>query len=273
MLTDLTERELEQLQRNRKYWGERTARIQQRLTEKSIKQTEKQLAKYYSNSMENVIGQFEKTYNKLLSTISEGKEPTPADLYKLDTYWKMQAQLKQELQKLGENQLAVMSDNFVAEYQNIYSALALEGDMFNEIDRAAAEQMINQIWCADGQTWSNRVWKNVDRLQQTLNDGLLDCVVTGKKPSELKAILQERFGVSFNGADMIVRTEMAHIQTQAAKKRYQDAGIGEVEILADKDERQCEICGKLHKQRFPIGAAVPIPAHPRCRCCIVPVID
>ena len=66
---------------------------------------------------------------------------------------------------------------------------------------------------------------------------------------------------------------MAHIQTQAARKRYEDAGITEVEVWADKDERQCDVCAKLHKKRFPIQGAMPIPAHPRCRCTIIPVVE
>lgn len=86
-------------------------------------------------------------------------------------------------------------------------------------------------------------------------------------------MLMQDFNVSFNNADTIVRTEMAHIQTQAAIQRYKDYGITEVEILADKDERQCEVCGKLHKKRYPTGANVPIPAHPRCRCSVIPVVE
>ena len=83
----------------------------------------------------------------------------------------------------------------------------------------------------------------------------------------------EQFDVSYRSADSVVRTEMAHIQTQAAKQRYLDAGITEVEVWAEKDERQCEICGKLHQKRFPIDGAMPVPAHPRCRCCIIPVVE
>lgn len=44
-------------------------------------------------------------------------------------------------------------------------------------------------------------------------------------------------------------------------------------MWADKDERRCEKCGKLHQKRYPIGANVPIPAHPNCRCCVVPVVE
>ena len=160
------------------------------------------------------------------------------------------------------------------EYQQIYEAVALKDDLFfAEISQETAQQMINQIWCADGKSWSSRIWKNTDRLQQALNDGLIDCVLTGKKPTDLKKLLMEQFDVSYRSADSVVRTEMAHIQTQAAKQRYLDAGITEVEVWAEKDERQCEICGKLHQKRFPIDGAMPVPAHPRCRCCIIPVVE
>ena len=133
--------------------------------------------------------------------------------------------------------------------------------------------MINQVWCADGLTWSERVWGNVSKLQATLNENLIDCVVAGRKTSELKKILQERFGVSYKQATTLVRTEMANIQTQAARERYRNAGVAEVEVWADYDERRCDVCGELHKKRFPVNATMPVPAHPRCRCCILPVVE
>ncbi|MBQ9913543.1 MAG: minor capsid protein [Clostridia bacterium] len=133
--------------------------------------------------------------------------------------------------------------------------------------------MINNIWCADGKSWSDRVWTNIDKLQQTLNDNLIDCVVTGKKSTELKNILQNDFDVSYHRADSIVRTEMAHIQTQAAQQRYKDAGIEEVEVWADYDERRCDICGELHETRHNINGVMPVPAHPNCRCVVIPVVN
>lgn len=245
------------------YWAERTAKTQERLTSKSIKDTEKQLKKYYKSSMEKILGQFQEVYLKLFSSISEGREPILADLYKLDKYWQLQGQLKVELQKLGDKQAALMSKKFEDQYINIYNALALQDSgMFSEVDRETAHQMINQIWCADGQSWSNRIWTNTNKLQQALNDNLIDCVLTGKKTTQLKQILQEQFAVSYNRADSIVRTEMAHIQTQAAQQRYKDYGIKEVEVWADEDERRCDVCGKLHETRYQVGAALPIPAHP-----------
>jgi SPP1 gp7 family putative phage head morphogenesis protein len=256
------------------YWQDRYARNQTKLTNKTIKQVEKQMKKYYSATMTRTIADFEATYNKLLTTVAEGREPTPADLYKLDKYWQMQGQMRQELRKLGEKQVVALSKAFEENFFEIYYSIAVPGmEAFNTIDTTMVQQLINHIWVADGKSWSQRIWENTELLAATLNEELINCVVGGKKTTELKNILQERFGVSYTRADALVRTELAHIQTKAAEQRYKDYGVQQVEIWADADERRCEVCGKLHQTKYAVGAPVPIPAHPRCRCCIVPVID
>lgn len=261
-----------------KYWQKRNLQAQAAIANKSAKEINKQLAKYYNAAVAGVIKDFEATYDKLLATVEDGIEPTPADLYKLNKYWEMQAQLKNELQKLGDKQTALLSEQFINIFKADYAAIMLGANIdpniqYSTISTEAAMQIINSVWVADGKSWSERVWDNTSRLADTLNDELLHCVVTGKKTSELKKRLQERFGASHAEADRLARTEIAHIQTEAAKKRYEDYGIQQVEIWADKDERRCDVCGKLHKKRYPIGADVPIPAHPNCRCCIIPVVE
>lgn len=257
-----------------KYWAERSAKAQTALTAKNIKEIEKQMGKYYNSAMEKVIADFIATYEKLMYSSTVGKEITTADLYKLDRYWELQGQLQLELEKLGNRKLAAMASKFKKEFFDIYAVISLpSGESYSTISKEMVEQMINQIWCADGKSWSNRVWTNTTRLREKLNEQLINCVLTGKRTTELKKILQHEFEVSYYRADAIVRTEMAHIQTEAAKKRYEDYGIREVEILADEDERRCPDCGKLHGKRYFVTDAIPVPAHTNCRCCVVPVID
>jgi SPP1 gp7 family putative phage head morphogenesis protein len=256
------------------YWAERMAKSQDRASRKSLNQIKAQFRKYYSTAAKYVVNDFVNTYEKLLNDLEQGREATPADLYKLDKYWQLQGSMRQQLQKLGEKSISMLTKNFETNFFEVYYGLPIQGKRaFNTLDTSIVKQMINGIWCADGKSWSSRIWGNTEKLAETLNEELIQNVLAGKKTSELKKKLQERFSVSFNNADMIARTELAHIQTQAAKKRYEDYGIQEVEIWADEDERRCEICGKLHQKRYPIGANVPIPAHPRCRCCIVPVVE
>lgn len=253
------------------YWIERSAKAQAALTNKSIKETEKQLKKYYGRAMKRVISDFEATYNKLLATV---EEPTPADLYKLDKYWQMQGQLRQQLQRLGDRQISLLSKQFELNFFEVYYSIAIpDMEAFNTIDSEMVTQMINHIWVADGKSFSQRIWENNEMLAATLNDELISCITTGKKTTELKKVLQERFNVSYSRADTLARTELAHIQTEAAKERYKDYGIDKVQIWADEDERRCPDCGKLHKKIYPAGANVPIPRHPNCRCCIVPVVE
>lgn len=256
------------------YWQKRLIEAQNALTNKSIKETEKQLVRYYRQATRRVISDFEATYDKLLATQLDGKEPTPADLYKLDKYWQMQGQMRQELRKLGERQIATLTKQFEIQFFEVYYSIAIEGaTAFTTVDNAAVQQLINAIWVADGKSWSERIWQNTELLAATLNEEMITCVATGKKTTELKQILQERFDVSYNNADMLVRTEMAHIQTQAAQQRYRDYGIQEVEVFVDEDERTCPICAKHEGEKHPINAQMPVPFHPRCRCCMLPVIN
>jgi len=255
------------------YWADRIARQQARMFDKNRIEIDRQMRKYYQRLSAQVIDDFEATYDRILATLAEGQKPTPADLYKLDKYWSMQGQLDKRLNKLGNQQIASLSKGFRSQFYDVYNSISIKGlEAFSTIDDNAIMQVINNIWCADGKAWSQRIWENVGLLKETLNEGLIHCVATGKKTSDLKKLLQERFNVSYSRADALVRTELAHIQTQAAQQRYRDYGLEEMEVLVDPDERTCEVCGKLHGKRYGINDKMPIPAHPRCRCCMIPVV-
>ena len=256
------------------YWQERMANAQNAISTKTTKQIEKQLRKYYAAAAKRTIEDFESTYNKLLAQKADGKDITPADLYRLDKYWEAQGQLRQRLQKLGEKKISLLTKYFELDFFDIYHSIAIPGlKAFNTIDDKLVNQLINSVWVADGRNFSQRVWNNIDRLVETLNEQLIYTVVTGKKTTELKNLLQERFNISYRRADTLVRTELAHIQTEAAKKRYEDYGIQYIEVLVDADDRTCDECKALIGKKFPIHAAPPLPVHPNDRCTIIPVID
>ena len=256
------------------YWDNRIAAAQDRVTQKNLKQLQTKMRKYYKSLAQGVINDFEATYNKLLATVSAGQQPTPADLYKLDKYWQMQASLQQKLQSLNARNYKMMFSMFKLNYQEVYESLNIPNlQLFSTIDDKAIEQVINHIWCADGKSWSQRIWENTAYLKQTLEEGLVQCVAAGKPTSYLRQLLMDRFNVSYGRADVLAKTELAHIQTQAAQQRYKDYGIKEVELLVDPDDRTCPICNKLAGKRYAVGARMPVPLHPRCRCCMIPVVE
>ena len=263
------------------YWAKRQALIQEELSKKSQKKIDKQLIKYYQTAAKHVIADFERVYDKILLQQADGKQITPALLYQLDSYWKAQGQLRHELQKLGEKQVALLTKEFEINFFEIYYSIVPEGmEAFNTIDAAGAQQLINAIWLADNKSFSQRIWNNIEHLTETLNNELINVVAAGKKTTELKNLLQERFGVSYSRADMLVRTELAHVQTVAAKQRYEDYGLKYYEIMGNEDD-DCDNhsvdCHKMDGKKFlyaemVIGKNAP-PFHPNCKCSIIPVID
>ena len=256
------------------YWQDRLQSAQLTLLNKSRKEIDRKMKKYYINLSKQLISEYEALYDKVLLKQAAGEAISPATLYSMDKYWSLQAQVRKKLNKFGAYQQSLLSKVFEVFYQSSYEAINVQGlKAFNTLDEGAVKQVLEQIWASDGKSWSSRIWDNTALLQQTLEEGLIECVAAGKKTSQLKQVLQDRFNVSYTRADTLARTELAHIQTEAAKQRYKDYGLEQVEIWADPDERTCEVCGKLHKKKYPVGAHVPIPAHPRCRCCIVPVVD
>lgn len=256
------------------YWAERLGNSQLKLQDKTIKEINKQFQRLYGRAAKKVIADFENTYNKLLATLEDGKEPTPADLYKLDKYWQMQDQMRRELQKLGDKEIQILSKVFETHFFEVYYGIAIPGaTAFSTVDKQVVQSLINSVWVADGKTWSQRVWDNTERLAATLNEELIHIVATGKKNTDLVHVLQDRFNVSYHRAQTLVRTEVAHIQTEAAKQRYHDYGIKYVEVLVDEDDRTCELCKALKGKKFLTTDTPPLPVHPNERCCLVPVID
>lgn len=259
---------------NHSYWQRRIESATNSLFNKSQRQIDKQLRKYYKSIAQQAISDYEAVYNKILAQQAAGKQITPADLYKLDTYWEKQAQVRQQLQKLGEKEISLLTKNFELTYFDTYHSISLKGmNIFNKLDNSIVNQVLNSVWCADGKSWSQRIWQNMSLLQETLNEGLVQCVVGGKPSSYLKKQLMERFNVSYSNADNIARTELAHIQTQAAQQRYKDYGIKQMEVMAERDSRTCKVCEAHDGEIYNVTDTMPVPFHPRCRCCMLPVVE
>lgn len=260
------------------YWDKRITEAQEAISKKQLNQIQKQLRKYYRKASNTCIKEFEATYDKIMLAAKEGQQVTPADLYKLSRYWEAQNAMKSALQELGDKEQVLFLKEFAKEWEGIYYLLSQpSAEAFSTISTSGAQQAVNSIWCADGKHFSQRIWTNTEKLVESLNDEMVQCVITGKKTSELKQKLMERFNVSYNNANKIARTEIAHIQTQAAVQRYKDYGIEEYEFIGrEEDDSDCE-CNALNGKRFKlsegvVGVNMP-PMHPNCRCCIAPVVN
>lgn len=170
-----------------------------------------------------------------------------------------------------------MTDSFEREYKGSFNAIKIPNRAYNGIPaKEGARSAVNTIWCSDGKHFSQRIWTNTSMLLQELNEGIVNIAVTGKGTKELTKFLMDRFNVSYNRAKTVVVTEMTHVQTQAAKDRYEGYGVKEFEFLDTEDSKTCDLCSSLNGKRFKLSElkeGINAPSiHPNCRCVIIPVI-
>lgn len=259
------------------YWADRQTAQHDKITDRTIKDTEAALAKYYRIAAKSIIEEFEATYNHIQVRAAEGYV-TPADLHALDRYVSMLQQVEQEAKKLGDNAVSLMREEFTSQWQEVYESTAVASEAsFSTISTANAEVMVNKPWLADGKSFSERVYGNIAYLLDTLEEELVSCVITGKSKSDLKKKLQERFDISYRQAETLVRTETNHIQTEAARQAYEDAGVKKYMYLGREEHDIGCNCKKLDRKVFEMseaktGVNLP-PLHPNCRCTIKAVID
>lgn len=100
----------------------------------------------------------------------------------------------------------------------------------------------------------------------------------GEPLSALSKELEVIFGKQ--RATLIASTEVTRAYAQANKIAYHASGVVEqVEWRTARDERVCPVCGPLHTKHAPIDTGFEQidggfpPAHPHCRCWIVPVVS
>lgn len=136
-------------------------------------------------------------------------------------------------------------------------------------------QAMDTVWA--GGNYSTRIWKNTERLAETLSSEIEAAFLSGKSVRRMADTIMERFGVGYRAAECLVRTETSYVQNRTAARSYEDAGCTEYEVLTAQDRRTCQYCAKQNGKRYLLatmqaGENAP-PFHPNCRCTVLPVVE
>lgn len=271
---------MEQEQNN--YWQKRLTKQQDIIYDKCLEDIQNELSKKYKQAMQDIKVDMQDLYDKLLADAKKiDGEIATNDLYKFNRYSQLQVQIKKRLKALGTDEIDVYNRQFEAMYLNnekwIHKAFPkdlITGDFLLSTDKQV-KSVLDSIWCSDGKHWSSRVWKNKALLQQRIEKGLIDCISRGVAKDEMIKQLMTDFGIGFNEADRIVRTELTHVQGQSTANSYMNAGIKKYEYLSAIDSRTSDICKKLNGKIFDfndmeVGVNYP-PTHVNCRSTVIAV--
>ena len=120
-----------------------------------------------------------------------------------------------------------------------------------------------------GANYSDRIWKNGNRLTRHLKADLASAVASGQSNAKTARMIRDRFGVTRYQAARLVRTETNHFNTLASIESYGSIGIDEYVYVATLDTRTSSICQDLDNDRFPMSDTEHRPPqHPNCRSTI-----
>jgi len=196
----------------------------------------------------------------------------------------LQIQIKQELEKLSYREQQNTEEFIVNTYKDTYYKTAYELQTGHNIafqvavlDTESVKRVISKPWTTDGQTFSDRIWKNKKSLMNTLQTELTQSIIRGKAPDEMINKIAKQFNVSKNRAGTLVMTESAFFASSARKKCFHDLNVEKYEIVATLDSHTSDICRNLDGEVFDMkdykeGVTAP-PFHVRCRSTTAPYFD
>lgn len=145
------------------------------------------------------------------------------------------------------------------------------------IDEAQLEKVLAKPWAADGYNFSERIWKNKDKLISEVHNELSQNIMLGADPQKAIDALAKKMNTSKHNAGRLVMTEEAYFSSTAQKEAFQELGVEQFEIVATLDSHTSEICRMMDGKYFPMtdfqpGATAP-PFHVYCRSTTVPYFD
>lgn len=117
-----------------------------------------------------------------------------------------------------------------------------------------------------GQTYSARIWQNLDAIKARIEKDMIRLVIGGEYPHKLEEALMKDFNVGYMEANRLIRTEANRVFNSAALNTYISEGVTRFGIDVTEDERLCESCKEFIDKEFTIDALPLLPDHPNCRC-------
>lgn len=193
----------------------------------------------------------------------------------------LKIQTQQSIESLFSKQLGTVTSTLGDVLQSGYYHTAYElqkgfgiGWDIAGLDQSQIEKLLSKPWAADGYNFSERIWKNKDKLIQEVHTELTHNIMLGSDPQKAIDAIAKKMNTSKNNAGRLVMTEEAYFSSVAQGECFNDLDVEEYEVVATLDSHTSDICRSLDGQVFPMkdyqaGVTAP-PFHVYCRSTTVP---
>ena len=263
----------------------------------NIKDVEKQIKDFYEKYGENPAEELSnKNWQQYKKRLRDLAKANPQDKtlqklakqnipkYKIDRLRALELDLQMQLTEatIGQEKGIYNTLDDVSKVSQATLASRMDkalGLTFNAISANKMKQILMSDW--SGANWSERLWKDREKVGKKLTDVLQKGVPQGVSLQKMSRELRDLTGESFNNAFRLIRTETSHIDGQVTLEGYKQAGkelgLEYYEYDAFLDTRTSSICRELNGNRFKVseaevGVNYP-PMHPNCRSTTQLVLD
>lgn len=254
--------------KNNEYWEKRIAEKTWD-TYNSTEEKNRKLIELYQDASRKIRDEL----YELAEQLSKNGTLSRTEMYRRQHLQQLEKKYRKILYELVRNTEEFAKENMEQGMQEVYKqiSIAIEVPEFSLPDKELMQKLIEEPW--RGGNFSNRLWKNQQKLMKALKNVLIVGMQQGKNITDMAVELNAVTGKGFYAAHRLVRTETMHCLNQSCLQRYKDAEIKKVRFWAAKDERTCKICGAMHRKEYNIKKAPVLPVHPNCRCTYLPVIE
>ena len=150
-------------------------------------------------------------------------------------------------------------------------------DSFARIPETDVERILKKPWVSDGLNFSDRIWRDKERLLSTLQGELTRGLIRGEPYGKIAQRIAGRMGVARSAAARLVETEAAFFSSKGQLDAFRDLGVEQYEFVATLDSRTSETCREMDGKVLPLsefkpGITAP-PLHCHCRSTTCPYFD
>lgn len=252
------------------------------LNKNTLKQllTTKETDTYYKNLLSVINNNItDETIKKQLLA----KYNAPAYSYRISRYEVLQKNIDIELKKLANIEQQITENRYTNTIKEGYYHTIFDiqkgtglGFSFSQIDNRTIKLLLNEIWI-DNANFSQRIWKNSEKLSEYLRTQLTADTLSGKLIQRISKELSDSMNVGMYNAVRLVRTEVNHFANESEMIAYEELDIEKYRFIATLDNITCEHCAELDNKVFKVkdrkaGGNYP-PIHSNDRCTTVAEFD
>ena len=191
---------------------------------------------------------------------------------------KLYADTLVEVGKLSKDVRAAMDKFLPSAYKDFYYHdlydIGQKRGLIHPVSRVDAETLENVIrtpW--SGKNYSARIWKNGEKLAETIQRTVTAGMHRGCSADELARYVEQRMNVGYSQAIRLVRTELNYVENRAIVDGIKESGMKYYRFVATLDRRTSATCRDHDGHIYPVddyspGTNAP-PLHPHCRSTVV----